>query len=194
MNDEENNKKEEENLEQEDVVFEENYENTGKDAQEEIKKLKEKIKECEKTKNEYMDGWQRAKAEFVNLRKRDEEANKEFLKFAKEDIIKQLIPVLDSFEIAFSNKEEWEKTPKEWRTGIESIHSQLIKILEHNHVKQINPIGETFDPKFHDSVQLVKVSDKEKDNKVTEVVQKGYILYDKVIRTAKVKIGEYEEA
>ena len=66
-------------------------------AGESLKKLRERLKECEAKAKEYLDGWQRAQADFVNIRKRDEEAKKEFLKFANTDLVAQLIPVLDSF-------------------------------------------------------------------------------------------------
>lgn len=197
MNDEKNNNiapdENEKESEQDDVVFEENYENTERDAKEVINKLRQKLKDCEKEKAVYLDGWQRAKADFINLRKKDEETNKELLKYAKETVIIQLIPVLDSFEMAFSNKEEWEKSPKEWRVGIESIYSQLLNILEKNHVKQVDPKGEDFNPMFHEAVDILRTKDKTQDNKVVDVIQKGYVLYEKVIKTAKVRVGEFTE-
>ncbi len=177
--------------EQDDIVLEDNTENTGADYKKTLDKLRERLKEAEALKQQYLDKWQRAQAEFVNLRKRDTEVNAELVKFAKEDLIVQLIPVLDSFEMAMGNKEAWEKVPREWRVGVEYISSQLLSVLESNNVKPINPKGETFNPHFHDAVDTVKTTNKSEDHKVLEVVQKGYTLYDKVIKSAKVKVGEY---
>src|SRR3989344_170549 len=88
-----------------DVVFEDNTEVMGGEFKAKVDKLRLRIKELEKKNMELLDGWQRDKAEFVNSRKRDEEAKKEFLKFSKADTISEIIPVLDSFESAFKNKE-----------------------------------------------------------------------------------------
>ncbi|MEK7227681.1 MAG: nucleotide exchange factor GrpE [Patescibacteria group bacterium] len=148
-------------------------------SQASIKKLKEHLKECEGKAKEYLDGWQRAQADFVNLRKRDEEAKVEFLKFANADLIVQLIPVLDSLNLAESHAEP--------------IYKQLLQILKQNGLEESNPAGETFDPRKHESIGVIKTDKKEEDHKVLEVVQKGYILSGKIIRPAKVKIGEYKE-
>jgi molecular chaperone GrpE len=150
-------------------------------VQENVKKLKEKLKEAEAKAKEYLDGWQRAQADFVNLRKRDEEAKAEFLKFAQADILAQLIPVLDSFTLSLphGNKE------------LEVIYKQLLAILKSSGFEEQNPEGEDFDPRYHESVGNVKVEEKKQDHKILEVVQKGYILSGKIIRPAKVKIGEY---
>jgi molecular chaperone GrpE len=96
-----------------------------------VKDLREKLKKAIAEKQEYMDGWQRSKAEFINARKRDEESRKEIIKFANEGLLMDIVPVLDSFTMAFSNKEAWEKVDQNWRIGVEHIYSQLkgIKLL-----------------------------------------------------------------
>ena len=76
-------------------------------AAEVIKKLREKLKTTQKERDEYLAGWQRAKADLINARQRDETDKKEFVKFANERLVDGLIPVLDSFELAFNNKESW---------------------------------------------------------------------------------------
>lgn len=186
------NKKDNENLidENEDVVFEEDTEEVS--IKNSIKKLRDKLSDCEKQKQEYLNNWQREKAEFINIRKRDEEAQKEFIKFSKSDIISQFIPVLDSFESGFSNKEAWEKAPIEWRQGVESIHEQILGVLKANGLEEMNPLNETFDPSLYESVGIEK-SSKEDDHKILKVVQKGYGFFGKVLRSAKVIIGEYNE-
>lgn len=157
-----------------------------------LKKIKEELAECKKEKQEYLDGWQRIKADFVNLKKRNEEDRKSFAKYANEEFILELLPALDSFDQAFKNKEAWEKADKNWRTGIEFIHSQMMSILNNHGVTEMNPIGEKFDPKLHHSVEVIGVEDKKDDGKIIDVTQKGYALGDKIIRHASVKVGEVE--
>lgn len=159
--------------------------------QETVKKLREKLKKVEAEKQEYLDGWQRAKADFVNIRKRDEDAKQEFLKFSKEEIVRDVIPVLDSFELAFRDKKVWEGLPKDWRTGVESIYNQLLAILTNHGVKKVVPVGEVFDPKQHEAVNVVRVDDKNGDEKIIDVLQAGYSLFGKEIRSAKVVVGKY---
>lgn len=178
-----------------DVVFDDNV---GEDGEEGgsagvIKKLRQRIKELEEKNQEYLTGWQKERAESVNLRKRLEEEKKEFTKFAKEDIATEIIPVLDSFESAFKNKEAWEKVDKNWRVGVEYIHSQLISVLSNHGVSVVNPMGEKFDPQRDDAVETLPVEKKEDDHKIIEVVSVGYKLQDKLIRAPKVKVGEFKE-
>src|SRR5207244_2477593 len=109
---------------QEDDVIAENLDDSvvaEENAAEAIKKLRERLKKAEAEKQEYLTGWQRAKADLVNARKRDEEDLKEFVRFANERLIEGLIPVLESFDMAMGNKEAWEKADKNWRVGVEYI-------------------------------------------------------------------------
>jgi len=150
-------------------------------ASESIKKLKGKLKEAEGKAKEYLDGWQRSQADFANLRKRDEEAKVEFLKYANQSLIEELIPVLDSFNIALShgNKE------------LEPVYKQFMAVLKGRGLEELEPLGESFDPRLHEAIGMTKVDKEEEDHKVTEVMQKGYKLGEKVIRAAKVRIGEF---
>ncbi len=156
-----------------------------------LKKLREKIKKLTAEKQEYLDGWQRSKADFVNARKRDEESRKEFLTFAKEDIVAELIPVLESFDMARANKAQWESVDKNWRVGVEYIQGQLKKILEQNGLAEVNPVGEAFDPFRDEALAYDAVSDQSQHHRVLSVVQKGYTLAGKPLRPAKVRVGEY---
>ena len=155
--------------------------------------MRGRIKELEKKNVELLDGWQRDKAEFVNARKRDDEEKTRFAKFATGDIIAELLTVLDSFESAFRNKEAWEKADKNWRTGIEYIHSQFLNILTSNGLKVINPLGEEYNPVRDEAIATVPVDDASQDGKVVDVVQVGYELHDKELRAPKVKVGELKK-
>lgn len=165
------------------VVADENQINT-------IKKLRERLKLAETDKQEYLTGWQKDKADFINLRKKDEEEKNEFIKFANKGIVEDIIPILDSFEQAFGNKSSWEKASEEWRKGIESIYTQLTTVLSKKGLEKFNPINETFDPRFHEAVGVREVLEDSLDHKIVEVLQTGYKIHDKIIRTAKVLVGE----
>jgi len=158
-----------------------------------IKKLKDKTKTLEKEKQEYMDGWQRERADFINYKKRVENEKIEVVKYANEGLLEEITQVLDSFEMAFSNKEAWEKVDKNWRVGVEYIHTQLIKILDENNFRSMNPIGEKFDPKFHIAVEHVTTDDEKKDGVIIEVKKKGYVLNDRVMKAAQVVVAEFKK-
>ncbi len=176
-----------------DVIFEENTEVTGVDCAQKVKKLKDRIKELEKKNADLLDSWQRDKADFLNARRLDAENQKNFAMFAKEDIATEIIPVLDSFESAFKNKEAWEKVDKNWRTGVEYIHSQLVGVLGNHGVTVINPIGDMFDHNRDEAIENVSVENKNDDGKIMEVVSVGYKLQNKIIRAPKVKVGKISE-
>jgi molecular chaperone GrpE len=177
----------------EDIVYESDITADGDvsvDYKNKIKKIKEDLEICQKEKQEYLDGWQRAKADFVNYKKRTEEEKKETIKYATKELILEIIPAIDNFEHAFKDKVNWEKVPKEWRQGVEFIYSQLKDTLGRHGVSEINPINELFDPKLHHSIDVVPVNEVEKDGKIVEVVQKGYAFGDKIIRHPNVRVGE----
>ena len=157
-------------------------------AQETIKKLREKLKKAIEEKQEYLTGWQKAKAEFINARKRDEESQKEFIKYSNESLVSELFPVLDSFNMAMNNKETWEKVDKNWRMGVEYIANQLKKVLEEHGLKEIDPIGQKFDPMRDEAIEDGKESDI-----ITTVIQKGYALNGKIVKAPKVKVGEVKK-
>ncbi|MEX2013953.1 MAG: nucleotide exchange factor GrpE, partial [Parcubacteria group bacterium] len=130
---------------------------------------------------EYLDGWQRAQADFANLRRRDEETKVEFIKYAKLSVLEELIPVLDSFNIALAQGHK----------DLEPLNNQLAAVLKANGLEEINPEGELFSPHEHEALATVPTDKSEDDHKVLEVLQKGYKLSGKVVRPAKVKVGEY---
>lgn len=183
--------KNEENTYVDDVFFEKDEESS--EPGEKIKSLKEKLGKCLSERKEYLDGWQRTKADFLNFKKTEEKSKEDFIKFSKEGLVNELIPVLDSFLIAFSNKEAWEKADKNWRIGIEYIYSQLFNALKTSGLEEIIPNGKPFDPFKHDCAETIDVSDEKMDNIVIETLRNGYCLNGRVIRAAKVKIGKLQK-
>lgn len=162
----------------------------GKSESELVSDVKEKLAAALKEKQEYLDKWQRGTAEFQNARKRDQEDMDRFRKFATENLISELLPVLDSFNMAFSNKEAWEKVDKNWRTGVEYISSQLKGILEGNGLKELNPIGDKFDPTVHEAVEFKEVENEAENQKIVSVSNVGYSLSGRVIKAPRVVVGE----
>ena len=158
-----------------------------------IKKLKEKLKKCNEERQEYLTGWQRDKADFINARKKDEEYYSDKAKIAREDIIAQLLPVIDSFDMAFANKEVWESLDSNWRKGVEYIHAQLLKILEDNGLSKIESHGTVFNPTMHESTGEVETKKKEEEGTIVEVVRMGYMIGGKVVRPLQVKVGVYKK-
>lgn len=175
-----------------DIVFEENSEVTAPDLHQKLEKLRARVKELEKKNTELLDSWQRDKADFINARKGDEAAKQEFLKFAKADIISEVIPVLDSFDNAMKNKETWEKVDKNWRVGIEYIRTQLLTALLNHGLKVINPVGEMYNSSRDEAVETVTVETASDDGKILEVVQVGYELNGKELRAPKVRVAHHE--
>lgn len=129
----------------------------------------------------------REKAEMINYRKRKEEEQSRLLKYANEDIVKEILEVVDNFERALDYKIEDEKT-EGFLNGFKMIYASLVSILEKFEVKAIDGKDKPFDPTYHQAVMTEKV-DKE-SGIVIDVLRKGYILKDKVIRPAMVKVSE----
>ncbi|KKU82149.1 MAG: Protein GrpE [Parcubacteria group bacterium GW2011_GWA1_47_8] len=172
-----------------DVQFENEDENVNAAAVQ--KKLHEKLRACEAEKKEYLDGWQRMRADFANARKEEDIRRGELVKFASEGLVEDVLPVLDSFTMAFGNKEAWGKVDENWRKGVEYIYAQLFSVLEARGLSEIGAVGERLDPRLHIAMETVETNDGNKADTVSEVIQKGYRLHSKVIRPAKVKSFGY---
>ncbi len=175
-----------------DVVFEETAEGEGEAfSKDKIKKLREDLKAVEKEKQDYLTNWQKERADFINYKKAEDERRKQILDYAREGFVEELLPVLDAYDMAFANKEAWERVEKNWRMGVEYIHAQLLKVLSDNGVSEISPKeGDTPDANLHEMVDTIATDDVAKDHIVAQVMQKGYKNGDKIIRPARVKVWE----
>jgi molecular chaperone GrpE len=178
---------------QDDVEFEFNEEGIEQDAKKKIKKLKDELKKVKKEKEEYLNGWQKERADFANYKKGEEDRKSMFSESMRERILSKFLPVMDSFSSAFANKEAWEKVDLNWRTGVEYIYSQMNTIFEEYGVKPIGEVGEDFDPNIYEPVEMIPTDKKEDDHKVSEIIQVGYKLGERILRPARVNIWEYKE-
>ena len=159
-------------------------------AKDEVSSEISEIDRLKAERDEYLAGWQRAKADFANAKKRMDDSLLEYRKLANEGLIEELLPVLQSFEMAFSNKEAWEKADKAWRSGVEYIYTQIKTVLQNNGLEEIDPSGQKFDPNTQEAVSHEMTDDASKTDTVLRVVEKGYSLNGKLIKPAKVVVAE----
>ena len=162
---------------EEDFELEENLEDRTPemtDITSKTKKIKLELKACQSEKSEYLAGWQRAKADYMNIKKEGEENRNEISKWAKEGVLTDLFTIADSFEIAFGNKEAWEQAPENWRKGIEYIYGQLQTIFRDHGVEEISPkVGEKFNPAEQEPMATVETEEEKDDDKIAEVIKKS---------------------
>ena len=178
-----------------DVSFEDVNEEGEVDARTTIKKLREKIKKLEGEKQEYLDLSQRTRADYANFKKEVEANRLSDRKFATKRFIEELLPVLDSYDMAKGNVEAWEKVDQNWRVGIEYIFGQLRTVLENEGVVvQFGKVGDTFDPNLHESMEMVNVENESENDKIIFVLQSGYRMNEIVLRPARVKTGHFEKS
>ncbi len=154
-----------------------------------IKKLREKLKAAEAKVQEYLDSWQRAQAEFVNQRKRDEEHLQEKQALAASRIIESMLPALDSLEIAVNHARG---NNLEWVSDLEPVYSQIKSVLEKEGLEEVGREGDAFDPRLHEALKMEPTEDKSRDHHIALVIQKGFALYGKMVRPAKVSVYEYK--
>ena len=163
------------------------------DLKKTLKKFRADLKVAKAEKAEYLLGWQKERADFANYKKGEEDRRKIFREASEERILSSFLSVVDSFNMAFANKEAWEKVDKNWRQGVEYIYSQLNNVFEEYGVKSIGVVGEIFNPNIHEPVDIVPTDDKDLDQKISYVIQKGYKLGERVMRPARVNIYEFKD-
>ncbi|OHB24452.1 MAG: nucleotide exchange factor GrpE [Parcubacteria group bacterium RIFOXYD2_FULL_52_8] len=156
-----------------------------------IKKLREQLKVCQKERQEYLEGWQRAKADFVNARKEEERQRSELRQYAKADLLEEILPIVDNFERAMSNKEVWERVEQNWRVGVEYIYAQLLQVLADHGLEPFAKAGDTFDPARHQSTEAVPTASEAEDDTIASVLERGYMYNSRIIRPARVKVWHY---
>ena len=164
----------------------------GADLEKKLKKLKKELVEIKKEKEEYLTGWQKERADFANFKKNLEEGSKATRSIIEEGVLTEFLNVLDSFNMAFANREAWEKVDPSWRQGVEYIFDQMNKIFEQYGVLSIGQEGEDFDPNLHQSVEMVATEDESQDGKVASVIQKGYTIGSRTLRPARVNVFEHQ--
>lgn len=167
-------------------------EDTVKDELNNNEEKPSELEECKKKCDEYLNNWKRERADFLNYKK-DEMERVGFLgKYVKEDIIFKMLPILDNIYLAEKQLPENLKLGKggsaqaiEWTKGFLQIQNQIAEFLKKEGIEEIETVGKKFDPNTMEAVGEAEGSD---EGTIIEEIQKGYIMQEKVIRPAKVKV------
>ena len=149
--------------------------------------LQARLDEAEAQAAEYLEGWQRARAEFANARKRLERERAEARRNATIDVVMKLLPILDDFERAVENAPS-EIAENSWFDGIILVHRKMLSILEGENIERVEAVGQPFDPNFHEAV-MQEESDQYDSDVVIRELQPGYRLEDRVLRPALVVVA-----
>lgn len=173
-----------------DIEFVEDEDYSGEASiKDKLKKIKEKLKTCDGEKKDNLAGWQRAKADLINLKKSMAADRPQLMDLGKENIIVDLLPALDAFSMAMGNKERWMAVDEQWRVGVEYIYSQIMTALEQNGLELIDPqAGESIDINIHDVVGEEIVESGPPPGLIYKIRRKGYRFKEIIIRPAEVII------
>lgn len=150
--------------------------------------LQSELEEIRSQAEEYLDGWQRARAEFANYKKRIQKEREESRSFITAEILSKYITVVDDFERALSDRPS-DGASDAWAEGVDMIYRKLKTILESEGVEEFSPEGEIFDPNFHEAIGFEE-SDDHDEGMIFQVIQPGYKIGERVIRPAIVRVAK----
>lgn len=155
----------------------------GEELPKRLDRMRKDLATCRKEKQEYLEGWQRAKAELINFKKDEAERKSAVSRFATEDLMYDILPVLDSFDLALKHD-----MPPDVEKGIRMIRSQLEETLKRQGVEAITTAkGDIFDSAIHESIGEAESDATE--GSIAEEVQRGYRMHGKVMRATRVKLS-----
>jgi molecular chaperone GrpE len=146
-----------------------------------------RLEACEAKANEYLEGWQRSRAEFSNYKKRIDRDQSLMQQSASTSIIKRYLEPLDDLERALKNRPQ-EGEGAAWASGIELIYRKMLNILESEGVERIQAQGQYFDPNLHEAVTS-EDSDEHESGQIIDVLQQGYMVGERVLRPAMVRVA-----
>ena len=155
----------------------------------ESKELKEKLELAEKQRDEYLGGWQRAKADFINYKKEEMTRLSEIAKYASEDLVREMIVVLDNFDLGLAALEEKGQVEK----GVYMIRAQMEDVLKRRGLVKVDmKAGDAYDPSIAEAIAEVDppAGGKIESGSIVEIIEPGYKLNDKLIRPARVKVAK----
>lgn len=181
------NEENKEQVDEEKSVEEQEEERTVEISEKELNELKEALRAKEQEVAEYKDRVLRLAAEMENLRKRLDKEKLEHVKFANENLIRQLLPVIDNLERTIEHAKQSENM-EGLIEGVEMTLKGFLEVLEQFGCKIIEAEGETFDPMYHEAIQKQE-SEEVPENKVICQYQKGYMMNDRLLRPAKVIVS-----
>ncbi|HSQ26367.1 MAG TPA: nucleotide exchange factor GrpE [Anaerolineales bacterium] len=173
-----------------DVVQEEpHFENLGEEiaTQEEIESLKQALESSHAKSEEYLDGWQRSRAEFANYKKRVEREQAQLYQTTAGVIIKRYLDIVDDLERALNNRPQ-EGDGAVWAEGIDLIYRKFLSILENEGITPMDAQGKQFDPNRHEAISS-EDSNEYQSGQIIEVLKQGYVQGDRVLRPALVRVA-----
>jgi molecular chaperone GrpE len=171
----------------EEIEVEEALEDDSIPLDEKLELIKAAWETSEKKAAEYLDGWQRQKAEFANYKKRVNRDREQYNKDAVGRVVRKYLPVLDDLERALKEKPTSDGL-ETWANGIDLIYRKLVTALESDGVMAMKVDGEIFDPNLHEAVAQIE-SESHKSGQIVEVIETGYMIGERVLRPAKVCIA-----
>jgi len=153
-----------------------------------IDELRKELELTQKLSEDHLAGWQRARADYSNLKKEHERRQQEIVEFANAATMAEIIPIYNHFKLALKHIPEDSKK-LDWVKGLDFIQKQFVDFLKKFNITEIPTVGEKFDPNWHEAVECEK-KDGCKEGIIYEEITPGYMLGDKVIEPAKVKVGK----
>ncbi len=157
-------------------------------ALDKARKLGAELVSCHSERKEYLEGWQRARADFANYKKDQERLLGELKKLAEATVLGEILPIADGFEQAFSHQELLEQMPTALRTGFEQLQKELEKLLAKHELERYGEVGNTFDPALHSAVASENTDDEEKDHTIAQLHKHGYRQGKHIVRPALVAV------
>ncbi|GEL14471.1 nucleotide exchange factor GrpE [Pediococcus cellicola] len=161
----------------------------SKKTAKEVETLKTQIGELNDKVDAITDQYIRSKAEIANIQKRNEKEQANLVKYDGQNLAKDILPVIDNLERALSI-EVTDENGKQLKKGIQMVYDLMTKALKDNHVTEIESVGKPFDPHIQQAVQTVPAEKGQKADQVVRVLQKGYMLKDRVLRPAMVVVTQ----
>lgn len=164
------------------------HDSTATPPEQNLDELRRDYDRTKKLAEEYLNGWKRAKADYLNLKREVDKEKAELIAMANAGLLLDLLPVYSHLKLAMTHVPA-EAREKDWVKGFQQIHRQFQELLKRLGVEEVKTVGEPFDPKMHEAVGSRKVEGA-KPHTVVEEVQPGYLLASRVIQPAKVKVAE----
>lgn len=172
--------------EQDDIDFEPEDELGGEGAAKaKMRKLRDELEKTKIERQEFLDGWQRCKADAANAARERDERLRSAAALGKRQLAEDLLPVLDSFDVAMQGG-AWNSLDSNWRTGIEHVHATFLRVLEESGIRALGEPGEPFDHARHEAVG----EEDGEEGVILRVVRRGYASGGSVIRPASVIVGK----
>lgn len=153
-------------------------------AKAKLSKLRDELENVKKERQEYLDGWQRAKADMINSRQELMRQAQRTGERAVETLVEDLIPALDGFDLA-SGSPAWETIDKDWRNGMEQVRNQILNVLQRHGIVRYGKVGDAFDHALYEAIEETADVPGESGT-IFRILRYGYKMGDRVIRPAQV--------